>query len=100
MAKASEADQELAREFLAKLESLSESGHLYNFTEAERLIQLAERAIPALNRVIWGYVVLTDSRNQVVNPDADVLEFHPRFAAMEAEIATLREQLENLRPII
>lgn len=56
-------------------------------------------------RVIGGmcYVVLFDE-NQIVDPDADCLELHPRFAAVEAERDALRQQrgdlLSALRQIV
>lgn len=52
-------------------------------------------------RVIGGmcYVILYD-KNRIVDPDADVLELHPRFAQIEAqrdEIQTMLNTSEALR---
>jgi hypothetical protein len=48
-------------------------------------------------RVIGGmcYVVMFD-KNQIVDPDADCLELHPRFAKVESERDALRQQREEL----
>ena len=32
----------------------------------------------SLGRVIWGMAVLLDPANEIVNPDADCLELHPK----------------------
>jgi hypothetical protein len=28
---------------------------------------------------VWGMTVLLDPRNEIVDPDADTLEIHPKF---------------------
>ena len=38
---------------------------------------LARDHLPGLNRVVWGMSTLLDSENNVVDPNSDVLEFHP-----------------------
>lgn len=49
-------------------------------------------------RVIGGmcYVVLYD-KNRIVDPDADVLELHPRFAQLEAQRDELLEFVREVR---
>jgi hypothetical protein len=32
-------------------------------------------------RVVFGMAVVLDPRNEVVDPDADTLEIHPKYAA-------------------
>lgn len=51
-------------------------------------------------RVIGGmcYVILFD-RNQIVDPDADVLELHPRFFQVTKERDELLEALDELSQI-
>ena len=48
------------------------------------------------NRVIGGmcYVILFDE-NKIVNPDADCLELHPRFAEVQAQRDKLLAALKN-----
>ncbi|WP_277080781.1 hypothetical protein [Thauera propionica] len=54
----------------------------------EKVRELALRG--SLFRVVWGMAVLLDPSNEVVDPDADHLEIHPKISAMEADAARYR----------
>lgn len=99
MAKASEADLEMAMELVNALEAISsrwgatmpekiakppsddeEEGFSLDDDEncarvCEYLIRLTRSA--SLMRVVWGAAVMLDPRNQCVDPDADTIEHHP-----------------------
>lgn len=79
MARADEEDTETVVELLHELEEHEGGVNMYNLEKVENLFELIKRAIPSLNRVLWGYMVLTDPQNQIIDQNSDVLEFHPRF---------------------
>ena len=112
MAKASEADLDMAMELCGALDTLT--GHWPTLptglcsqeddadedrfdcdddrqcgTVLRHLLAIAERA--SLMRVVFGMTVLLDPRNKIVNPNADCLEHHPdtvvALAAMTAKQA-------------
>ncbi len=97
MAKASLEDIEMTLELCLSLECL-EKGYLpaalagedeespiwYDEDEdGDRVVQhlLAILRKGSAFRVAFGMAVLLDPRNEVVDPDSDCLEMHPRFAA-------------------
>ena len=107
MAKASEADLDMAMELTAAFDVLT--GHWPTLptglcsaeddadddrfdcdddrqcgTVLRHLLAIAERA--SLMRVTFGMMVLLDPRNKIVNPDADTLEHHPDTVAALAAI--------------
>lgn len=102
MAKASEEDIEMTLELCRSLEDL-EKGYLpaalsgdeelpiwYDEDEdGDRVVQhlLAILRKGSVFRVAFGMAVMLDPRNEVVDPDADCLEMHPKFdaAAKDAE---------------
>jgi len=45
----------------------------------EYLIDLAARS--SLNRVVFSCAIMMDSKNEIVDPDKDALEFHPKIKA-------------------
>lgn len=53
-----------------------------------KIREIARRG--SLFRVVFGMGVLLDPKNEVVDPDADHLEIHPKFSAMEADAARYR----------
>lgn len=57
----------------------------------EYLRELVNRA--SLMRVVFGMAVVCDPRNEVVDPNANTLEVHPKFAALAADAARLRWML-------
>lgn len=99
MAKASEADLQMAMELVNALDVLGQRWapcmpeaieKLGDDDESERfdrhddeqcgramrhLLELTDRA--SLGRVIWGAVVMLDPRNKLVDPTADTIEHHP-----------------------
>jgi len=99
MAKASEADLNMAMDLVGALDVLGQRfvpcmpeaiEELTGDDESEpfdrhddeqcgralrHLLQLADRA--SLGRVIWGAVVMLDPGNKLVDPDADTIEHHP-----------------------
>ena len=108
MAKASEADLDMAMELTAAFDVLT--GHWPTLptglcsaeddadddrfdcdddrqcgTVLRHLLAIAERA--SLMRVTFGMTVLLDPRNKIVNPDADTLEHHPDTVAALAAMA-------------
>lgn len=111
MAKASEADQNMARELTNAIEAISnrwyatvpeaverlsegresESFDIENTEQCQRvlrhLIELAGQA--SLSRVTFGMLVILDPRNELVDPEADTLELHPKHAAAAAMLKAL-----------
>ena len=102
MAKASEADLQMAMDLSNALESLercryfpqamagpdADDGERFDEDDAEDckralgyLLGLSARA--SLSRVVFGMAIVCDPRNEVVDPDADTLEAHPKVAAAE-----------------
>ena len=103
MAKASEADMNMAMELVGALDVLGQRfcpsmpetiEQLQADDEREQfdrnddaqcgramrhLLDLTDRA--SLSRVVWGMSVLLDPRNQCVDPKADTIEHHPDVAA-------------------
>lgn len=102
MAKASEADLDMAMELCAALDALTSSWPtiptgLHQTADDEpdesfdcdddrqcgtvlrHLLAIAERA--SLMRVVWGAAVMLDPRNNCVDPDADTIEHHPHAKA-------------------
>lgn len=99
MAKASDADTNMAMELVNALDMLGQRWapcmpeaieKLGDDDESERfdrhedeqcgramrhLLELTERA--SLSRVIWGAVVMLDPCNKLVDPDTDTIEHHP-----------------------
>ena len=102
MAKASQADLDMAMELTAAIDALT--GHWPTLpaglcsddddssqdrfdcdddrqcgTVLRHLLEIAERA--SLMRVVFGMVVMLDPRNKMVDPDADTLERYPDIIA-------------------
>lgn len=106
MAKASEADLKMAMELTSALESLMRYGHMPCDGEhddpadfdidspqdcqraLQALMDIAERG--SLMRVVWGMVVLLDPANELVDPHCDVLEHHPKYAAVPDLLEALK----------
>ena len=112
MAKASEADLEMAMELASALEALSsrwgatmpekiakpqrdedeDEGFSLDDDEncrrvCEYLIRLTRSA--SLFRVVWGAAVMLDPANKLVDPDADTIEHHPDTVAALAAMAAV-----------
>ena len=109
MAKASQADIEMAMELANALEALSSrwgatmpqkiAEAALGVTEfciddpehcrrvCEYLINLGRSA--SLFRVVMGMAVVLDPRNELLDPDADTLEAHPRIQAALSAIEPL-----------
>lgn len=113
MAKASEKDIDAAGDAMSVLNDISSGYYPARGDGCERqptffdeddpkhlrhffnLIQATLNAAPGWpGRVIGGmcYVILFD-KNEIVDPAADVLELHPRFAAIQGQRDELREAL-------
>jgi len=105
MAKASEADLDMAMELCGALDALTgnwptlptalckpdddEPDEAFDCdddrqcgTVLRHLLAIAERA--SLLRVVWGCAVMLDPRNKCVDPNADVIEHHPDAKAGHA----------------
>jgi hypothetical protein len=107
MAKANRADMEAALDLCAAMESLGrgylpealtdpddESDERYDerkhaATVVQHLLEIASRG--SLFRVCFGMTVLLDPRNELVDPDADTLEAHPRFEKRALALKTIAE---------
>lgn len=124
MAKASEADMNMAMELVGALDVLGQRWcpcmpesieRLERDDEREQfdrdddaqcgramryLLDLTDRA--SLSRVVWGMAVLLDPRNQCVDPNADTIEQHPEVeAALGAKTArTLGEWHEDMGNVL
>lgn len=116
MAKASERDINAAGDAMSVLSDISsgyypqrdgdECGDLFfdeeNPKHLRKFYDLMKATLDATpgwpTRVIGGmcYVILFD-KNQIVDPDADVLELHPRFAQVAKERDELLAELERER---
>lgn len=112
MAKASIADLNAAHSISQAIESL-ESGYLplamcdENSEElvfydgpkhAEKVVDhlLGIAAQGSLFRVVGGMFVLLDPRNEVIDPEADAIEIHPKFEKLAQEKEALQRQLDNI----
>ena len=115
MAKASEKDIDAAGDAMSVLNDISsgyyprrdgddcedtffdedDRNHLRRFYDL--MADTLDKAPGWPGRVIGGmcYVIMF-GRNKIVDPDADVLELHPRFAQVQAQRDALLEALERL----
>lgn len=106
MAKASEADLEMAMELCGALESLAgrwgatmpekieqpdgtSDTEYFDPDDGEQCKRVVEylrklTGSASLMRVVWGCAVMLDPRNQCVDPDADTIEHHPDTKAGRA----------------
>lgn len=96
MAKASQADLDMAMDLAAMLDTLghrhcpamptviarNDGDEQFDIDDAEQcsralraLLETADRG--SLFRVVWGAVVMLDPRNKLVDPGADTIERHP-----------------------
>ena len=123
MAKASEADLDMAMELCSAIDALTgswptlptglckpaddEPDETFDCdddrqcgTVLRHLLAIAERA--SLLRVVWGAAVMLDPRNQCVDPDADTIEHHPDIkAGQAAKVARpLAEWHEDMGPAL
>ena len=118
MAKASEKDIEAAGNAMSVLSDIS-SGYypargeedaptFFDESDPEHLRRFFDLMNETLNiapgwpgRVIGGmcFVILYD-KNRIVDPDADVLELHPRFAAVEQQRTDLLAALKEAREVL
>ena len=111
MAKASEADLEMAIELSNALEALAgrwgavmpekvakpqrdeDEAERFSLDDEEQCRRVLEYLIrltrsASLFRVTFGMTVLLDARNKIVNPDADTLEHHPDIVTALAAMAS------------
>ena len=112
MAKASQADLEMAMELSSALDALEkrffpvgmkrddaelfDDDNPHHCEEAlAHLLELYKRA--SLMRVVWGCAVMLDPRNRLVDPNADTIEHHPDRADLAAEVERLQTKREELR---
>jgi len=117
MAKASEADLEMAMELCGAIDALTnnwptlpaalessdpDDRDTFDRDDDEQcgevlryLLSVADRA--SLMRVVWGCAVMLDPRNKLVDPDADTIERHPDVAALQARIEALEADAAKMR---
>lgn len=105
MAKASEADINMAMTVANILDDIergyfptklasdpeSEESEWLDTTDREQYGRLIDGLKRVLNqgsifRVIWGMAVVCDPRNELIDPDEDCLEHHPKRQQMEAAL--------------
>jgi len=114
MAKASEADMEMAMSLCTALESLErglmppdarapdeEDAEDFDSEDAEHcyralndVLRIVRRG--SIGRVVWGMAVLLDPANKVVNPDSHTLEEHPDVEDAKKDAARLDWLLHHL----
>lgn len=101
MAKASDADLEMAMELSQFVEELvdgycpkqamttpdSEDIEWLDFDDVAQLVRVIEslKAIAkkgSIFRVTFGMAVVCDPRNELLDPDKDTLEIHPKYVAI------------------
>lgn len=104
MAKASEADLDMAMELISVLDDI-ESGYFpgrfgdpesesseridtYDRQQYDRLIDNLRRLLNrgSIGRVIMGMAVVCDPSNECIDPDAGTIEHHPKRQQMEAAL--------------
>ena len=106
MAKASEADMEMAIKVCSALEAIdrrffpegSEGSNdpddfdLDDDEHCGRVLRHIHELMQAgsIGRVIWGMYVLLDPENELIDPDADTLEPHPDIAQAEIDAKRYR----------
>lgn len=102
IAKASEADLEMAMELSQFVEELvdgyvpkqamdvddTDDIEWLDFDDREQLVRVIEALTKiakkgSIFRVTFGMAVVCDSRNELLDPDSDVLELHPKYRALE-----------------
>ena len=109
MAKASQADMEMALDFVGALEDINRFGQLPRDDRQldlddpddarlalRTLLGIANRG--SLGRVVMGMATMLDPRNEVVDPDSDVLELHPKHRKPAAR--PLAEYHEDFGPVV
>lgn len=111
MAKASEADLDMAMELISVLDDI-ESGYFpgrfgdpesesseridtYDRQQYDRLIDNLRRLLNrgSIGRVIMGMAVVCDPSNECIDPDADTIEHHPKRQQMEAALKDLEAKV-------
>jgi hypothetical protein len=111
MAKASQADMEMALTLCSALEAVErrffpegtagdddpEAFDLHDDAHCGRVLRHLDRVLNggSIGRVIWGMYVLLDPSNKLVHPAASTLEPHPDATANEADAQRLRWLLED-----
>ena len=106
MARASEADMEMAIKVCSALEAIdrrffpegSEGSNdpddfdLDDDEHCGRVLRHIHELLQAgsIGRVIWGMYVLLDPENELIDPDADTLEPHPDIAQAEIDAKRYR----------
>jgi len=107
MAKASEADLDMALELIGVLDDIERGyfPHRFSAPESEstewldtddleqydRLIDNLRRLLNrgSIGRVIMGMAVICDPANECIDPDASTIELHPKLIEAEQAIETL-----------
>jgi len=111
MGKASDADLEMAIKVCNFLESI-EKGYMPEAMESDetffetddpeqcqkalaKLIEICKQG--SLFRVCFGMLVVCDPRNELLDPDADTLEHHPKVKQLEDENDALKTEVDRLK---
>lgn len=114
MAKASEADLNMAMDLCGMLDALGhrhcpsmpaviardgdEDFDIDDEAQCARamraLLETADRG--SLSRVVWGAAVMLDPRNKLVDPSADCIEHHPDRKSAEEAASAERSRIASL----
>jgi hypothetical protein len=104
MAKASQADIDMALDLISVLDDIERGYFPYRFSDHEsestewidtddneqyeRLIENLKRLLNrgSIGRVIIGMAVVCDPSNECIDPDADCIEHHPKLQQMESAL--------------
>lgn len=104
MAKASDADIDMAMDLISVLDDIERGYFPHRFSDPEsestefidtddneqyeRLIDNLKRILRrgSIGRVIMGMAVVCDPQNECLDPDADCIEHHPKRQQMEAAL--------------
>ena len=112
MAKASEADLQMALELGQMLEGFergyfpadedneaSDTFNRHDEAACERAMELILDKLRegSLFRVVFGMSVLLDPKNEAVDPDCDHLEHHPKVRMHDELVDALRSYMEAIR---
>ena len=108
MAKASQDDMDLAIKLYQILEAIEDKCFLpdnpdevddwdeFDEDNPEHLKRFHDQIMKvyksgSLLRVVWGFLVLADPANEIIHPDSDVLELHPKLAEAFEKFTKIKE---------
>lgn len=118
MAKASEQDLDAAMHLCSALDALSgwrpvmpegvarvmadsDADEAFDPDDHEQCARVVEHLLQtsqagSIARVVWGCAVMLDPRNQLIDPNSDVIELHPQWTQARRERDELQLRLADL----